>query len=514
MGNLLLTFSPVDYELADMSEAGGIFTGALFGVLMAIFAVVGALSVGYAIFLGYQLAKSEDESKRKQAKSRILKTVAGLFLITVLVSVVIGEFTAGLFTGTRDRSLIGAFSVTIGGDNTRHSIFVGEELQLGWEATRSGVRQPANVLFYRDLDNFDNDFAPGDNDISSQNVSNSSVDASVPGYSNVDASAPEDDLVESIISITGEVDGEIIIITTFFLNKDDQVLFIAERIIHVTEKPPEGGGCGGAVTLPGLGICGNACGGVCGGIAPPVGGGGPTFPPPGGFRPPDGGGGGGGAPPPSLNLVPGTGGTLIGNLMWPFSPPRDGGRTSSFNDHLGATRGGGTDRHGRPIPRTYHGGIDISNPAGTGVYAVADGKITGARPAGTSQRGVSVNHGRINIPSLGGSFNVWVYYHHIIPEVFTAGQEIKRGQLIGRLATAAQDDTLNGTSPHLHMEVAIHTVATGWTAASNPMRYQHSWSGTPTLRQWENGTGLIHPLRLFRNDPAFWAARDNARLPV
>jgi len=80
-------------------------------VLVAIFAVVGALAVGYSIFLGVMLAKAEDEGKRKQAKSRIFKALAGLFIIVILFSTMTvkdsyGEtFLTRILVGTTDRNL-------------------------------------------------------------------------------------------------------------------------------------------------------------------------------------------------------------------------------------------------------------------------------------------------------------------------------------------------------------------------------------------------------------------------
>jgi len=60
------------------------FRDDLLPYLVVIFALVAAASVGYAIFLGLQLAKAEDEGKRKQAKKRIMSTLAGLFIVVIL----------------------------------------------------------------------------------------------------------------------------------------------------------------------------------------------------------------------------------------------------------------------------------------------------------------------------------------------------------------------------------------------------------------------------------------------
>jgi len=64
--------------------------------LYVIFALVAAVSVGYAVYLGFMLAKAEDEGKRKQAKSRIIKTLAGLFIIMVLSTFILPLGTGGV----------------------------------------------------------------------------------------------------------------------------------------------------------------------------------------------------------------------------------------------------------------------------------------------------------------------------------------------------------------------------------------------------------------------------------
>jgi H+/Cl- antiporter ClcA len=73
-------------------------------IMLAIFAVIGAVATGYAIYLGTMLAKAEDEGKRKQAKSRIVKTVVGIFIILVLASTLFNPlFFNEVFRGTTDR---------------------------------------------------------------------------------------------------------------------------------------------------------------------------------------------------------------------------------------------------------------------------------------------------------------------------------------------------------------------------------------------------------------------------
>jgi hypothetical protein len=84
-------------------------------VLIGIFAVVGSVATGYAIFLGASLAKAEDESKRQQAKSRIVKTLIGLFIVLVLSLFLIGNppllVNMGLLDGVTTRNICATCNV-------------------------------------------------------------------------------------------------------------------------------------------------------------------------------------------------------------------------------------------------------------------------------------------------------------------------------------------------------------------------------------------------------------------
>jgi len=102
------------------------------GVYLIVFsAVVGALAVGYAIYLGLLLAKAEDEGKRKQAKSRMVKTLAGLFIIVILATTLFNPmFYEAVLRGTTDRGE----RVTISGApinaNNRYEVAVGRTIAL------------------------------------------------------------------------------------------------------------------------------------------------------------------------------------------------------------------------------------------------------------------------------------------------------------------------------------------------------------------------------------------------
>jgi len=87
---------PADWGLNLLDDIGPF-------VLM-FFALLGSVGVAYAIYLGIQLAKSDDDSKRQQAKSRIIKTVVGLFLVLVLTTTLFNPaFYNAILRGTTDR---------------------------------------------------------------------------------------------------------------------------------------------------------------------------------------------------------------------------------------------------------------------------------------------------------------------------------------------------------------------------------------------------------------------------
>lgn len=54
-------------------------------ILYAILAVVGAAGVIYAVVLGVNLAKAEDQSKRDEAKKRLITTIIAVAVTVVLI---------------------------------------------------------------------------------------------------------------------------------------------------------------------------------------------------------------------------------------------------------------------------------------------------------------------------------------------------------------------------------------------------------------------------------------------
>ncbi len=99
---------------------------------------------------------------------------------------------------------------------------------------------------------------------------------------------------------------------------------------------------------------------------------------------------------------------------------------------------------------TLHTGVDISAPTGTPVKAAADGVVSYAQYYGGYGRLVIVTH----------NSGVETYYAHLSKFDVIAGQEIRQGELVGRVGSTGRV-----TAPHLHYEVRVGG------APVNPYRY-------------------------------------------
>jgi murein DD-endopeptidase len=91
-------------------------------------------------------------------------------------------------------------------------------------------------------------------------------------------------------------------------------------------------------------------------------------------------------------------------------------------------------------------GTDYGVPTGTPIKAIADGKITGIVPTFTG------SGGRMIFQSFANNYNA--DYLHLSRIDVVAGQEVKRGQVIG-LSGASGLGKENGYGPHLHLSVRI-----------------------------------------------------------
>lgn len=87
----------------------------------------------------------------------------------------------------------------------------------------------------------------------------------------------------------------------------------------------------------------------------------------------------------------------------------------------------------------YHTGLDFAAPTGTPIFAVEDGKVVSAGPAGAYGNMIEVAHGD-------GTRSL---YAHLSRIDVKKGQKVQRGERIGSLG-----NTGNSTGPHLHFEIS------------------------------------------------------------
>lgn len=99
----------------------------------------------------------------------------------------------------------------------------------------------------------------------------------------------------------------------------------------------------------------------------------------------------------------------------------------------------------------FHEGMDFSAPIGTPVYATGDGRV---KWAGRN------NSGYGNMIDIDHGYNYTTRYAHLDQVLVHQGQEVHRGDLIGRVG-----NTGKSTGPHLHYEVRLKG------APVNPVNY-------------------------------------------
>lgn len=90
----------------------------------------------------------------------------------------------------------------------------------------------------------------------------------------------------------------------------------------------------------------------------------------------------------------------------------------------------------------FHRGVDILAPVGTPVRAAADGVVRLAEYMSGYGRIVIIDHGN----------RLETCYAHLSRFAVVAGQEIRRGELVGQVGTSGRV-----TAPHLHYEVRRHS---------------------------------------------------------
>jgi murein DD-endopeptidase MepM/ murein hydrolase activator NlpD len=122
--------------------------------------------------------------------------------------------------------------------------------------------------------------------------------------------------------------------------------------------------------------------------------------------------------------------------LWPIV----GAITSSFGEREDPFNGEGA----------FHAGVDISGTFGEPVRATADGTVQVASMATGYGREVILDHAN----------GIETLYGHLSGFAVTAGEEVRRGQVIGYVGMSGRS-----TGPHLHYEVRIHNTPV------NPYRY-------------------------------------------
>ena len=128
--------------------------------------------------------------------------------------------------------------------------------------------------------------------------------------------------------------------------------------------------------------------------------------------------------------------TSAGPTLWPVI----GRVTSSFGERQDPFNGEGA----------FHAGIDIATGYGEPVHAPGDAVVMKAGPASGYGREIILDHGA----------GISTIYGHLSGFAVTAGQTVKRGQVIGYVGSAGRS-----TGPHLHYEVRIRDTAV------NPHKY-------------------------------------------
>ncbi len=119
-----------------------------------------------------------------------------------------------------------------------------------------------------------------------------------------------------------------------------------------------------------------------------------------------------------------------GKTDWNMIIPVDGKISSRFGKRVDPV----TKRRG-----SDHKGIDIAAPAGTPVYASADGVVTKAE---------YINNGYGNLIIIKHAADLATYYGHLSKFQTSKGSKVRKGDLIGNVGTTGRS-----TGPHLHFEV-------------------------------------------------------------
>lgn len=98
----------------------------------------------------------------------------------------------------------------------------------------------------------------------------------------------------------------------------------------------------------------------------------------------------------------------------------------------------------------FHAGLDFAAKTGTPVFATADGRVTEACRQSGYGNCIDISHG----------YNYLTRYAHLSEVLVKPGQEVKRGEMIGKVGSTGKS-----TGPHLHYEVRFKN------EPQNPVNY-------------------------------------------
>ena len=133
-------------------------------------------------------------------------------------------------------------------------------------------------------------------------------------------------------------------------------------------------------------------------------------------------------------------GDWLGIIDAPSLWPVEGRVTSSFGEREDPFNGEGA----------FHTGVDISAGYGEAIHAAADGVVEVAEMSSGYGREVIIDHGH----------GIKTLYGHMSGFAVTAGDQVKRGQVIGYVGLSGRS-----TGPHVHYEVRIQNTPV------NPHKY-------------------------------------------
>ena len=132
----------------------------------------------------------------------------------------------------------------------------------------------------------------------------------------------------------------------------------------------------------------------------------------------------------------------------------------------------------------YHAARDYARPAGTPVYAIADGSVSFSGPMGGYGWLVIVDHPQANLYSL---------YGHLSPSRWhrRPGQ-VRKGELIAYLG----DSTENGGTPRRPLVTHLHFGVRAGQRADYPSKGEWRWQAG-WIRPMPSDLGWLHPAAVF-----------------